>query len=209
AEGACPECKGLGVITLDLAFMDDFEHPCDLCHGTGYKPEVLAYKWMGKNIVEVLKMTVEESVAFFEDTRTQKLLNRINDMGLGYMTLGQPLSTFSGGERQRLKLAIQFDEHGQLFVFDEPTTGLHPSDIEKLMSVFQKLVDHGNSVIIIEHNLDVISRADWIIDIGPGGGNEGGTIVFEGFVTDLLKAKTSKTGRYLRTYLERSYELAR
>jgi len=123
--------------------------------------------------------------------------------------LGQPLSTFSGGERQRLKLAIQFDEHGQLFVFDEPTTGLHPSDIEKLMSVFQKLVDHGNSVIIIEHNLDVISRADWIIDIGPGGGNEGGTIVFEGFVTDLLKAKTSKTGRYLRTYLERSYELAR
>jgi excinuclease UvrABC ATPase subunit len=209
AEGACPECKGLGVITLDLAFMDDLEHPCDLCHGTGYKPEILAYKWKGKSIVEVLKMTVEEGDAFFEDKRTRNLLNRINDMGLGYMTLGQPLSTFSGGERQRLKLAIQFDERGQLFVFDEPTTGLHPSDIEKLMSIFQKLVDQGNTVIIIEHNLEVISRADWIIDIGPGGGNEGGTIIFEGMVTDLLKNKTSKTGQYLRTYLERSYASAR
>ena len=209
AEGACPECRGLGVITLDLAFMDDLEHPCDLCHGTGYKPEVLAYKWKGKCIVEVLKMTVEESNAFFEDRQTRNLLNRINDMGLGYMSLGQPLSTFSGGERQRLKLAIQFDERGQLFVFDEPTTGLHPSDIERLMSIFQRLVDQGNSVIIIEHNLDVISRADWIIDIGPGGGNEGGTIIFEGLVTDLLKTKTSKTGQYLRTYVERSYESAR
>jgi excinuclease UvrABC ATPase subunit len=206
AEGACPECRGLGVITLDLAFMDEVEHPCDLCKGTGYKPDVLRYKWKSKNIVEVLKMTVEESVTFFEDKRTQDLLNRINDMGLGYMTLGQPLSTFSGGERQRLKLAIQFDERGQIFVFDEPTTGLHPSDIEKLMVIFQKLVDHGNTVIIIEHNLDVISQADWVIDIGPGGGNEGGTIVFEGLVTDLLKTKTSKTGKYLRQYLERSYE---
>ncbi len=204
AEGACPQCKGLGIITLDLAFMDDVEQPCDLCNGTGYKPGVLEYKWKGKNIVEVLKMTVEESATFLEDKRTGDLLNRVNNMGLGYMTLGQPLSTFSGGERQRLKLAIQFDEHGQLFVFDEPTTGLHPSDIEKLMSIFQKLVDHGNTVIIIEHNLSVISQADWIIDIGPGGGNEGGTIVFEGLVTDLLKTKTSKTGKYLRTYLERT-----
>ena len=209
AQGACPECKGLGVIILDLAFMDDVEHPCDLCHGTGYKPEVLMYKWNGKNIVEVLKMTVEESDSFFEDKRTLDLLNRINDMGLGYMTLGQPLSTFSGGERQRLKLAIQFDEHGQLFVFDEPTTGLHPSDIQKLMSIFQKLADQGNTVIIIEHNLDVISQADWVIDIRPGGGNKGGTIVFEGLVTDLLKTENSKTGEYLRTYLEGSDESVR
>jgi excinuclease UvrABC ATPase subunit len=208
AAGACPECRGLGVIILDLAFMDEVEHPCDLCKGTGYKPNVLQYKWNAKNIVEVLKMTVEESTIFFDDQRTHDLLNRINDMGLGYMTLGQPLSTFSGGERQRLKLALQFDERGQLFVFDEPTTGLHPSDIEKLMFIFQRLVDQGNTVIIIEHNLDIISQADWIIDIGPGGGHEGGTIVFEGLVTDLLKNKTSKTGEYLRRYLERHYESA-
>lgn len=209
AEGACPECRGLGVIVLDLAFMDDVEHPCDLCHGTGYKPEVLGYKWKGKSIVEVLKMTVEESEIFFEDERTLGLLTRIKNMGLGYMTLGQPLSTFSGGERQRLKLALEFDEHGQLFVFDEPTTGLHPSDIQKIMSVFQTLADQGNTVIIIEHNLDVVSQADWVIDIGPGGGHEGGTVVFEGSVTDLLKAKNSKTGKYLRKYLEGNHTSVR
>ena len=151
-------------------------------------------------------MTVEESIDFFDDKRTRDLLKRIDDMGLGYMTLGQPLSTFSGGERQRLKLAIQFDERGQIFVFDEPTTGLHPSDIEKLMLIFQKLVDQGNTVIIIEHNLDVISRADWVIDIGPGGGNNGGSIVFEGRVKDLLNNEVSRTAKYLRKYLERMLE---
>jgi excinuclease UvrABC ATPase subunit len=203
AQGACPECKGLGVITLDLAFMDEVEQPCDLCRGTGYRQEVLKYKWKEKNIVDVLKLTVEESDTFFDDRHSLDLLGRINDMGLGYITLGQPLSTFSGGERQRLKLAIEFDERGQLFVFDEPTTGLHPSDILKLMSIFQQLADQGNTVIIIEHNLDVISQADWVIDVGPGGGNEGGMIVFEGVLVDLVKTDT-KTGVYLRNYLASS-----
>jgi excinuclease UvrABC ATPase subunit len=202
AEGGCPECGGLGMITLDLAFMDDVEHPCDLCRGTGYKPKVLEYRWKKKNIVEVLRMTVDEGRSFFEDAQILDLLGRISDMGLGYMTLGQQLSTFSGGERQRLKLAIEFDQRGQLFIFDEPTTGLHPSDVQKLMTVFQRLADQGNTVIIIEHNVDVISQADWIIDIGPGGGNDGGTVIFEGVVTDILKAGRSKTGVYLKRYLE-------
>lgn len=201
-EGACPECRGLGLVTLDLAFLDDIEQPCDLCRGTGYKPEVLDYTWKGKNIVEVLQLTVEESETFLEDAQHRDLLQRIREMGLGYMTLGQPLSTFSGGERQRLKLAIEFDEQGQCFVFDEPTTGLHPSDIQKLMSIFQRLVERENTVIIIEHNLDIISQADWVIDIGPGGGHEGGSVVFEGVVADLIKSDRSKTGRYLHNYLK-------
>jgi excinuclease UvrABC ATPase subunit len=201
AEGACPQCKGIGIITLDLAFMDDVEQPCDLCHGTGYKPEVLSYTLKGKNIADVLKMTVDESTSFYEEKSIRDLLTKIAEMGLGYITLGQPLNTFSGGERQRLKLAVEFDEQGKLFVFDEPTTGLHPSDIKKLMATFNHLADNGNTVIIIEHNLDVIAQADWVIDIGPGGGNEGGNIVFEGLLSDLVKSNTSRTGKYLKTYL--------
>jgi excinuclease UvrABC ATPase subunit len=209
AQGACPQCKGLGVITLDLAFMDEIEEPCDLCHGTGYKPEVLRYTWNGKNIVGILKMTVAEASAFFEETSDKKLLTRISEMGLGYMTLGQPLSTFSGGERQRLKLAIEFDEEGQLFVFDEPTTGLHPSDIEKLMATFHRLADRGNTVVIIEHNLDVVAQADWVIDMGPGGGVDGGHVVFEGLVRDLLKEPASATGQYLATYFAKGEAVVR
>jgi len=202
AEGACPECRGLGVITLDLAFMDDVEQPCDACNGTGYKPEVLPYLYRGKNIVEVLNMTVEDSIGFFEEKEIVDLLSKISEMGLHYMTLGQSLNTFSGGERQRLKLALELDETGQLFVFDEPTTGLHPSDIKKLLTVFHRLADNGNTVIIIEHNLDVVSQADWIIDMGPGAGHEGGQIVFEGLLKDLLLSKNSKTGTYLASYLQ-------
>jgi excinuclease ABC A subunit len=203
AEGACPECKGLGVITLDLAFMDDVEQTCDECEGSGYRPEVLTYLWKGKNIVEILKMTVEESIDILEGTLVKSLLTRIVEMGLGYMSLGQPLNTFSGGERQRLKLAMELDEKGQLFIFDEPTTGLHPSDVSKLIAVFNKLADKGNTVIIIEHNLDIIAQADWIIDIGPGGGNKGGSVVFEGPVTDIVKKNESKTGKYLKAYLNK------
>jgi excinuclease UvrABC ATPase subunit len=190
------------VITLDLAFMDDVEQPCDACNGTGYKPEVLPYLYRGKNIVEVLNMTVEDSIGFFKEKEIVDLLNKISEMGLHYMTLGQSLNTFSGGERQRLKLALELDETGQLFVFDEPTTGLHPSDIKKLLTVFHRLADNGNTVIIIEHNLDVVSQADWIIDMGPGAGHEGGQIVFEGLLKDLLLSKTSKTGKYLASYLQ-------
>ena len=200
AQGACPQCKGLGVIRLDLAFMEEVEETCDLCQGTGYRQDVLDYTWNGKNIIEMLKMTVAEARDFFEGT-DKELLNRIREMGLGYMTLGQPLNTFSGGERQRLKLAMEFDEQGQLFIFDEPTTGLHPSDIEKLMSTFHRLADRGNTVIIVEHNLDVIAQADWIIDMGPGGGSDGGSVVFEGLVSDLIKHAESKTGQHLARYV--------
>lgn len=200
AQGACPQCKGLGVIRLDLAFMEEVEETCDLCEGTGYQKKVLDYTWNGKNIIQFLKMTVAEAADFFKGTE-KELLDRIRDMGLGYMTLGQPLSTFSGGERQRLKLAMEFDEQGQLFVFDEPTTGLHPSDIEKLMSTFHRLADRGNTVIIVEHNMDVIAQADWIIDMGPGGGSDGGSVIFEGFVSDLIKDAESKTGHYLAKYI--------
>ena len=201
AQGACPQCRGLGVITLDLAFMEEVEETCDLCQGTGYKPEALRYTWSGKNIVQILKMTVEEAGDFFEGTSDKELLSRIGQMGLGYISLGQPLSTFSGGERQRLKLAMEFDEKGQLFIFDEPTTGLHPSDIEKLMTTFHRLADRGNTVIIVEHNLDVITQVDWVIDMGPGGGSDGGRVVFEGLVSDLMKHEDSKTGHYLARYV--------
>jgi excinuclease UvrABC ATPase subunit len=200
AQGACPQCKGLGVIRLDLAFMEEVEETCDLCQGTGYRQDVLSYTWNGKNIIEILKMTVAEASDFFEGT-DKELLSRIREMGLGYMTLGQPLNTFSGGERQRLKLAMEFDEQGQLFVFDEPTTGLHPSDIEKLMSTFHRLADRGNTVIIVEHKLDVIAQADWIIEMGPGGGSDGGRVVFEGLVSDLIKHAESKTGHHLARYV--------
>lgn len=200
AEGACLQCKGLGVIRLDLAFLEEVEEICDMCDGSGYKNQVLGYSWHGKNIIEFLKMPVVEATDFFEGD-DKDLLKRIGQMGLGYMTLGQPLSTFSGGERQRLKLAMELDEQGQLFVFDEPTTGLHPSDIETLMSTFHALRDRGNTVIIVEHNLDVIAQADWIIDMGPGGGSEGGNIVFEGLVTDLIKHPDSKTGAHLKRYI--------
>jgi excinuclease UvrABC ATPase subunit len=200
AQGACPQCKGLGVIRLDLAFLEEVEETCDLCHGSGYRQDILGYTWNGKNIIQILKMTVTEAGNFFEGA-DKELLNRIRDMGLGYMTLGQPLNTFSGGERQRLKLAMEFDEQGQLFVFDEPTTGLHPSDIDNLMHTFHRLADRGNTVIIVEHNLDVIAQADWIIDMGPGGGSDGGRIVFEGFASDLIKHAESKTGHHLARYL--------
>ncbi len=203
SDGACYQCRGLGVITLDLAFMDEVEDACDMCQGTGYKREVLGYTWGGKNIIQFLQMTVIEATVFFDGV-DKELLNRISEMGLGYMTLGQPLSTFSGGERQRLKLAMEFDGLGRLFVFDEPTTGLHPSDIEKLMSTFHRLADRDNTVIIVEHNLDVIAQADWVIDMGPGGGSDGGSVVFEGPVSDLIIHPNSKTGHHLARYINAS-----
>lgn len=200
SQGACPECKGLGKITLDLAFMDDVEETCEACGGSGYQAKVLQYHLREKNIYQVLKMTVSEAISFFTEAYIHGALCKLSRLGLDYITLGQSLHTFSGGERQRLKLAAELEDEGQLFIFDEPTTGLHPSDIHRLMKIFNALVAKGNTVIIIEHNLDVISQADWIIDLGPGAGTEGGKIVFEGTVKEIVEYKTSVTGQYLAKY---------
>jgi len=201
SDGACKECKGLGIISTDLAFMDTVEVVCDVCHGTGYNDEILKYTLRDKNITEVLSMTICESIGYFTENKIKPMLSKLCEVGLGYMTLGQSLTTLSGGERQRLKLAILLDKKGQNYVFDEPTTGLHGSDISKLIELFNRLVDAGNTVIIVEHNLDVISQADWIIDMGHEAGNRGGEIVFEGYPKDIIKEKSSKTGVYLNLYL--------
>jgi excinuclease UvrABC ATPase subunit len=199
--GACPNCKGLGIEKIDLAFMDDIEQPCEVCHGSGFDPAVLQYRFRGKNIAEVMALTVEEAGSFF---KVDFLIpfNLLTELGLSYMTLGQRLSTFSGGERQRLKLSRELQGENNILVLDEPSTGLHPSDTQKLMGILNKLVDHGNTLIVIEHNLDIISQADWIIDIGPGAGKYGGELVFEGMVGDLLKNKVSATAKYLRKHLD-------
>lgn len=201
SEGGCPACKGLGTVSLDLAFMDAVEETCDVCGGTGYRNEALQYRLREKNIYEVLRMTVAEARTFFTETDIDTVLNKLVKTGLGYITLGQPLSSFSGGERQRLKLATELEDEGVLYIFDEPTTGLHPSDVQKLMAIFTGLVARGNTVIIIEHNLDVIGYADWVIDIGPGAGSNGGQVVFEGTLQQLLKSKNSVTAKCLLNYI--------
>ncbi|WP_111853930.1 ATP-binding cassette domain-containing protein [Acinetobacter oleivorans] len=202
SEGACPQCKGSGIEKIELAFLDDVEMTCDLCHGSGYTPEVLKYHYKGKNIAEILKMTVTEASHFFEDRNLQQQFNSLVSLGLDYIAIGQRLNTFSGGERQRLKLSKELNETDNIFVLDEPSTGLHPSDTEKLISLLNSLVEKGNTIIVIEHNLDIISQADWIIDIGPLAGDKGGELVFSGSVTSLLSAEKSFTGHYLKKYLE-------
>ncbi|PST83478.1 daunorubicin resistance protein DrrC [Pedobacter yulinensis] len=205
SEGACPECKGLGKQVLDLAFMDDVVETCEVCQGSGYKDAVLGYQYKGRNIAEVMEMDVSEALAFFKEQPMAAVLRKLEHTGLGYMSLGQSLDTFSGGERQRLKLAIEMDQDSGFFVFDEPTTGLHPADIDKLMIIFRELIDRGNSVLLIEHNLDVIRQADWIIDMGPGAGTLGGEIVFEGTPEELCKHEGSLTGRHLRRFVQAAY----
>lgn len=202
SDGACPECKGLGVITTDLAFLDAVEVRCEHCNGSGFKPEVLQYKLKGKSITDIMAMTVGEANTFFKEREITQPLERLCDVGLDYITLGQSINTFSGGERQRLKLANELGKKGNIYVFDEPTTGLHGSDIAKLMKLFDKLVDDKNTVIIIEHNMDIISKADWIIDMGLGAGKYGGEIIFEGIPKDILLNNTSLTGKYLNLYLK-------
>lgn len=199
--GACPDCKGLGVEKIDLAFMDDIEQPCDVCHGTGFDPKVLKYRFLHKNIAEVLDLTVEEALVFFEQYDFVTQLNLLMELGLGYLKLGQRLSTFSGGERQRLKLSAELTEDHNILVLDEPSTGLHPADTQQLLHVLDRLVDQGNTVIVIEHNLDIIAQADWILDIGPGAGKYGGELVFQGNVGNLLKNKVSETAKYLNQHL--------
>lgn len=201
SDGACPECRGLGIISTDLAFLDAVEVRCEQCNGSGFKPEVLKYKLNGKNITEIMAMTVSEANTFFDIQEIIQPLSRLCEVGLHYLTLGQSLNTFSGGERQRLKLATELGKKGNIYVFDEPTTGLHVSDISKLMKLFDKLVDEKNTVIIIEHNMDIIAQADWIIDMGLGAGKNGGEIVFEGLVKDIIKNSQSLTGMHLGKYL--------
>jgi excinuclease UvrABC ATPase subunit len=199
SKGACEACNGSGVVYTDLAFLDSFKSPCDVCQGRRFKDEVLQYKLEGKSISDVLAMTVAEARELFQKRKEiVRKLQAMHDVGLGYLTLGQPLSTLSGGECQRIKLASELHKDGSVYVMDEPTTGLHMSDITHLLAIIDRLVDGGNSVIVIEHNLDVIRRADWIIDLGPEGGTKGGEVVFEGTPMDLSKAKGSLTANYLR-----------
>ena len=198
SKGACPKCKGKGVIITELVFMDPVVTECEACNGTRYSDEALSYKYKDKNIVEVLNMTVDEALEFFDNTKINKKLKAMQDVGLSYMTLGQPISTLSGGERQRLKLAKDINKKGSRYVLDEPTTGLHMSDIEKLLKLFDFIVDKGNTVIIIEHNLDMIKRADYIIDIGPDGGKNGGNVVFEGTPQDMINSSNTITAQFLK-----------
>ncbi|QQR36482.1 excinuclease ABC subunit UvrA [Devosia oryziradicis] len=197
SKGACPDCNGLGVIYTDLAHLDPMVTTCETCEGKRFLPEVLEHQLRGKSISDVYLMSIAEAVEFFTEPAIARILKGLDDVGLGYLTLGQPLSTLSGGERQRLKLAAELGKEGNIYVLDEPTTGLHMNDVDTLIGLFDRLVDAGSSVIVIEHNLDVISRADWVIDLGPGAGQGGGTVQFEGVPADLAKAKGSLTGQHL------------
>lgn len=197
SKGACPDCNGLGVIYTDLAHLDPMVTTCETCEGKRFLPEVLDHHLRGKSIAEVYAMSISDAVAFFTEPAIARILKSLDDVGLGYLTLGQPLSTLSGGERQRLKLAAELGKEGNIYVLDEPTTGLHMNDVDTLIGLFDRLVDAGSSVIVIEHNLDVISRADWVIDLGPGAGQDGGTVQFEGVPADLAQAKGSLTGQHL------------
>jgi excinuclease UvrABC ATPase subunit len=197
SKGACENCQGLGVVYTDLAFLDSVKLPCEVCGGRRFKEEVLEYKLNGKSIAEVLEMTVEQALEYFQLKEVVRKLQAMSDVGLNYITLGQPLSTLSGGECQRIKLASELHKKGSIYMMDEPTTGLHMSDIGHLLGIMNRLVDAGNTVIVIEHNLDVISQADWIIDMGPDGGSKGGQLVYEGTPAQIIHAEQSITGRYL------------
>jgi excinuclease ABC A subunit len=199
SKGACEACNGTGVVYTDLSFLDSFKSPCEVCQGRRFKDDVLGYKLEGKSISDVLAMTVAQAAGLFQKRKEiVRKLKAMQDVGLGYLSLGQPLSTLSGGECQRIKLASELHKDGSVYVMDEPTTGLHMSDIEHLLAIMDRLVQGGNSVIVIEHNLDVIRSADWVIDLGPEGGGRGGEVVFEGTPADLAKVERSLTGRYLR-----------
>ncbi|MDQ1014780.1 excinuclease ABC subunit UvrA [Streptomyces afghaniensis] len=196
--GACGTCEGRGIIYTDLAFMDPVTTTCHDCEGRRFKEEVLRLTVRGSSIADVLEMTAEQALAFFDDAGVRRRLRALRDVGLTYLTLGQPLSTLSGGERQRIKLATRLHRTGAVYVLDEPTTGLHMADVEGLVALLDRLVDTGNTVVVVEHNLDVVARADWVIDLGPDGGRDGGEIVFEGTPRRLLDAPGSSTAEHLR-----------
>ena len=206
SEGACPACNGAGVIYMDLAMMAGVATPCEECGGKRFQASVLEYRLDGKDIAEVLGMSVAEAREFFAGGAVKKpaalaILNRMSDVGLGYLRLGQPLTTLSGGERQRLKLAIHMAQDGGVYILDEPTSGLHLADVEQLLGLLDRLVDSGKSVIVIEHHQAVMAHADWIIDLGPGAGHDGGRVVFEGTPADLVAARSTLTGEHLAAYV--------
>jgi excinuclease UvrABC ATPase subunit len=197
SKGACDNCNGLGVVYTDLSFFESVKSPCEVCGGRRFKDEVLDYKLDGKSIVDVLEMTVRQALEFFTIPGIRRTLQTMSDVGLDYLTLGQPLNTLSGGECQRIKLASELHKEGSIYVMDEPTTGLHKADTAHLLEVMDKLVEDGNTVIVIEHNMDVVRNADWVIDLGPEGGSKGGQIMFEGTPADLKQARQSLTSQYL------------
>jgi excinuclease UvrABC ATPase subunit len=206
SEGACPNCNGAGVIFTDLGILASVATTCEVCEGKRFEASVLDYHFGGRDITEVLAMSVTEAVEFFGsgDAHTpaaHAILQRLSDVGLGYISLGQPLTTLSGGERQRLKLATHLGEKGGVYILDEPTTGLHLADVEQLLGLLDRLVDAGKSVIVVEHHQAVMAHADWIIDLGPGAGHDGGAIVFEGTPADLVASRSTLTGEYLATYV--------
>jgi excinuclease UvrABC ATPase subunit len=201
SEGACPACNGLGMVYTNLAFMYDVASVCEVCEGRRFSDQVLGYRLRDRNIVEALAMPVEEARGFFDERQVCVMLDRLADVGLGYVSLGQELGTLSGGERQRLKLAIEMSSPTEVYVLDEPTTGLHMQDVENLIRLLDRLVDAGRTVIVIEHNLDVVAQADWVIDLGPGGGHDGGRVIFEGPPAELVRADGSLTGQYFRRRL--------
>ncbi|GAA4152792.1 excinuclease ABC subunit UvrA [Actinomadura keratinilytica] len=202
SEGACPTCKGIGLVYTDLAMTAGVATVCEECEGRRYTAEVLKYKLRGKDISQVLAMSVTEARDFFTTGQARAILDRMYDVGLGYLGLGQPLTTLSGGERQRLKLAVRMADRGTVYVLDEPTTGLHLADVDRLLALLDRLVDGGNTVIVIEHHQAVMAHADWIIDLGPGAGHDGGRVVFTGTPRDLVTTADTLTARHLRDYLK-------
>ena len=207
SEGACPVCGGTGIIETQLGFMETVESRCVACEGRRFKDEVLAYRLCGRSIADVLDMSADEALTFFSQGEARlpaatRILSRLKDVGLGYLHLGQALTTLSGGERQRLKLAVHLSQEGRIIVLDEPTVGLHPADIEAMLALLDHLVDCGRSVVVIEHHEAVMAHADWIIDLGPGAGHDGGHVVFTGTPTRMVAERTTLTGRYLARYVE-------
>jgi excinuclease UvrABC ATPase subunit len=206
SEGACPACNGAGVIFTELGVMATVESTCEECEGRRFQTAVLEYTYGGKNIAEVLELSVDEAEAFFAEgdaatPAAHRILTRLAEVGLGYVNLGQALTTLSGGERQRLKLAVQMADRGEVYVLDEPTSGLHLADVEQLLALLDRLVDSGKSVLVIEHHQAVMAHADWIIDLGPGAGHDGGRVVFEGTPADLVAGRSTLTGQHLAEYV--------
>lgn len=207
SDGACPVCGGTGIIETQLGFMETVESRCQACDGRRFKDEVLAYRFAGHSIADVLDMSVEAALTFFSQGEARlpaatRILSRLKDVGLGYLHLGQALTTLSGGERQRLKLAVHLSQEGSVIVLDEPTVGLHPADIEAMLLLLDRLVDGGRTVVVIEHHQAVMVHADWIIDLGPGAGHDGGRVVFTGTPAQMVAERSTLTGQYLAQYVK-------